>query len=294
MIWVWNKNQDIYIECKQTFTLTNAQAKLRISADRGYAAFINGKFASNGQYADAPAFKRVNEVDISHLVKEGENELIVTACHFDRDFSAARTMTAALAFEIYSEDGLVAQSGKDTLCRKHPHYRLGDVITGQLGYANDYDFTAEADAWEPVCIADVDYREMERPIKDLVISSPIEAEITAQGAFLYNGGNTAAEKMYEAYLKTVPFAICNGYKGATKRIDDTWKHFAVNDGNGVFIVVDLGRESVGHLSFSIETDCDCNAMIGWGEHLKDLRVRSTIGQRNLTQSPRSSRRNERR
>ena len=281
MIWIWNKNQDTYIECKQTFTLTNTQAKLKISADRGYFAYVNGKFASNGQYADVPDFKSVNEVDISHLVQEGENELIVTACHFDRDFSAAHTMTAAVAFEIYSDGACVAKSGKDTLCRKHPHYRLGDVITAQIGYASEYDFTACKGAWEPAQVIDVPYNEVKRPIKDLVISKPIEAEITAQGAFVYNGGNTAAEKMYEAYLKTVPFAVCNEYKGATKRIDDSWKHFAVQDGDGVFILVDLGRESVGHLSFSIQTDCDCNAIIGWGEHLKDLRVRSTIDFRNF-------------
>ena len=284
MIWIWNKNQDTYIECKQNFILSKKQATLKISADRGYVAYVNGKFASNGQYADVPDFKSVNEVDISHLVKEGENELIVTACHFDRDFFAARTMTAGIAFEIYSGDVCVAKSGKDTLCRKHPHYRLGDVITAQLGYASDYDFTVCEGAWEPAQVINVPYNEVARPIKELVISNPIEAEITAQGAFVYNGGNTAAEKVYEAYLKTIPFSVCTEYNGDTKRMDGSPTRLSVQDGDGVFVVVDLGRESVGHLSFRIETDSDCNAIIAWGEHLKDLRVRSTIDFRNFAEN----------
>lgn len=284
MIWVWNKNQDTYIECKQTFVLAKKQATLKISADRGYVAYINGKFASNGQYSDLPDFKSVNEVDISNLIEEGENELIVTACHFDSDFFAARTMTAGVAFEICSAGKIVAASGGNTLCRKHPHYRLGDVITGQLGYASDYDFTANEGAWEVAQLVDVNYCEVARPIKDLIISKPIEGEIVAQGAFVYHGGNTAAEKVYEAYLKTIPFSICTEYNGDTKRIDGSSTRLSVQDGDGIFVIVDLGRESVGHLSFCIETDCDCSAMIAWGEHLKDLRVRSTIDGRNFAEN----------
>ena len=251
MIWVWNKNQDTYIECKQTFVLAKKQATLKISADRGYVAYINGKFASNGQYSDLPDFKSVNEVDISNLIEEGENELIVTACHFDSDFFAARTMTAGVAFEICSAGKIVAASGENTLCRKHPHYRLGDVITGQLGYASDYDFTANEGAWEVAQLVDVNYCEVARPIKDLVISKPIEGEIVAQGAFVYHGGNTAAEKVYEAHLKTIPFSICTEYNGDTKRIDGSSTRLSVQDGDGIFVIVDLGRESVGHLSFCI-------------------------------------------
>lgn len=57
--------------------------------------------------------------------------------------------------------------------------------------------------------------------------------------------------------------------------------FASTDGDGIFVIADLGEESVGHVSLSLETDEACKAILVWGEHLSDLRVRSQIESRNF-------------
>lgn len=62
---------------------------------------------------------------------------------------------------------------------------------------------------------------------------------------------------------------------AVKRADSPIKP------DGVFVLVDLKRESCGYLTFSVEVKHDCKAVVCWGEHLADLRVRSGFEGRNF-------------
>lgn len=49
-------------------------------------------------------------------------------------------------------------------------------------------------------------------------------------------------------------------------------------------MVDLERETCGHLTFDVDVPCDCEMYLGWGEHLADLRVRTAVGIRNFASS----------
>ena len=51
--------------------------------------------------------------------------------------------------------------------------------------------------------------------------------------------------------------------------------------NGTFVIVDLGRETCGYLTFAISVKSACKAAVCWGEHLADLRVRSFVDGRNF-------------
>jgi len=55
----------------------------------------------------------------------------------------------------------------------------------------------------------------------------------------------------------------------------------LGDNEGVYLVVDLGREEVGHLELDIEAPGGTILDIGYGEHLDDLRVRTYVGGRNF-------------
>ena len=57
--------------------------------------------------------------------------------------------------------------------------------------------------------------------------------------------------------------------------------FRADEGDGVFVLVDLGRETAGYLSLSVSVKEDCDAVLVWGEHLADLRIRSQVGGRNF-------------
>lgn len=53
--------------------------------------------------------------------------------------------------------------------------------------------------------------------------------------------------------------------------------FASDAGEGIYMVYDLGRNEVGLMDVELTVDEDTEVLIGWGEHLDDLRVRSYGG-----------------
>lgn len=52
--------------------------------------------------------------------------------------------------------------------------------------------------------------------------------------------------------------------------------FQAKEGDGVFVIADMGMETTGSITFSLSVDSACRAYIGWGEHLVDLRLRTEI------------------
>ena len=115
---IWTESETCgFAEFKQSFNYAGGGAVVRISAAFRYAAFINGVFVSNGQYADIPEKKRIDEIDVSSFVRKGENELYIVAMHTLEDFSIARAMDAYLVFEVLSRGVVLAESSENTLGR---------------------------------------------------------------------------------------------------------------------------------------------------------------------------------
>ncbi len=283
MNWIWtNENAPrSFGEFKLPFAYNGGKAELRISADYRYAAFVNGNFVSNGQYADLPDYKCINSADITPFVKQGENILYVLAWHMGADYSVCRTMPASVAFEITADGCIIAQSDENTLCRRAFGYRAGDVITPQLGSGWHYDFTDAQRPWEKAVVVQTGFEEVPRPILQTVISSPCASKVAVQGVFQYRGGDTAAEKMQNAWLSTLRF---DKMTGKNRLEDDGLKQpvtFTAQDGDGVFVIADMGAETCGYLRFAITVDKPCKMLLGWGEHLADLRLRTAVGPRNF-------------
>ena len=68
--WIWcnnNPKQDEYGEFADNFSYESGKVILQISADSNYAAYINGKLAAWGQYADFPYDKVYDEIDITEF-----------------------------------------------------------------------------------------------------------------------------------------------------------------------------------------------------------------------------------
>jgi len=193
---IWTESETCgFAEFKQSFNYAGGGAVVRISAAFRYAAFINGVFVSNGQYADIPEKKRIDEIDVSSFVRKGENELYIVAMHTLEDFSIARAMDAYLVFEVLSRGVVLAESSENTLGRVAANYLLGDRITPQLGWGWKYDFTIRGGEWKKCRPAVGRFTLAERPVRKLSLSEPLPSEIVAQGIFRYRGGETAAENL---------------------------------------------------------------------------------------------------
>ena len=82
--WIWLKEckANQYADFIVKFIVTEKDAKLRISADSDYEAYLNGHFVYAGQYPDYPNYKIYDEFDVGAVCKEGENTLAVR-CRYE-------------------------------------------------------------------------------------------------------------------------------------------------------------------------------------------------------------------
>ncbi len=280
-IWLENEEKNSYAQFKSCFSYNGGKTTLRVSADYKYEACINGVLVSNCQYADLPFYKSVDSVDITSFLKKGENELLITAYHMGEDYSSCRTQVAGVAFEVENEGKILAFSDENTLCRKAQGYVPAGLITAQLGNGWDYDFSDKGDKWTKARLTNVENTLVPRPIPALDIAERLPVVVSAQGIFKYRDGETSGEKAQNAWLSTLRFAQMTG----KNKIEYADLHvpvtFSSNGGDGVFVVIDLLKQTSGYPEFSIELDKACKGLFVWGEHLADLRIRSEVGGRNF-------------
>ncbi len=276
-IWLNSKKDNIYAEFEKDFTSSGGKATLKISASRGYAAYVNGSFVSNAQFADMPTYKSVDEIDITAFVEAGNNKLNVIVYHWDNDFATGKVMTAALAFEVCENGEKIAESDASTRAREAKGYRaLVERVTAQIGYAYGYDFDSDEKEWENAVEVDAKFIFVKRPNRALEIKERAESIVSTQGTFKYNGGSTAAEKAMNAWLSTRRFADMTGENRLVADKLTKPLTFKADGGDGLFVIFDLCRECAGYLTFSVTVPYACNGILTWGEHLSDLRVRSEI------------------
>ena len=103
--WIWAADggeADEYVKFYETFSARSAI--LKISADSNYAAYVNGKLAAFGQYADYPHFKVYDEIDLTAYLKDGENKLVVVCWYYGVDTSTYVKNRAGLIYEVISPD----------------------------------------------------------------------------------------------------------------------------------------------------------------------------------------------
>jgi len=284
--WIWSNDSfgvNIYADFFDKITIPELSGNflLRISCDTNYALYINDIFAECGQYSDYENLKFFDEFDISNFIISGENEIKITVYHQGDNCSTYRVGKPGVIFELFCGDRSVLASSCKTLAHKNTAFTDGDSVehvSGQLGYSFRYD-SRNINPQKPLPCVTVykTYSILPRPIDKLSISLPISALLGVHGGFSCSGGNTIGQRMQYSSLK---FAESNSDITLPSHDGVRLEGY----GDGTFAVIDLGREHTGLLDFDIEVPCDCEILIGWGEHLDDLRVRAYVGGRNFCAS----------
>lgn len=149
--WIWYETSakaDSYGEFYDSFSFEGQQVTLSVSCDSNYAAYINGKLAAFGQYADFEHYKVADSVDVTASCKKGKNHLAIIVWHYQEASSAYSPQKAGLLYELRSASDILAYSATATLCRESHVYRIGQkkLITGQMGFSFEYDANKE-DGW---------------------------------------------------------------------------------------------------------------------------------------------------
>ena len=267
MKWIWTKKDYPYISAKVTFTAKPGDGILYLSAPTTYCAYLNGKMVANSQFADYPFFKVIDDVAVT---LEETNSLEILAYNMGADTSTNYDKASALYFKVVDGDGItVSQSDENTLVKRADnHIKQKFFITGQLGPALKLDFTAKPDNFVPATVVEPNFTTSARPMKKCKIGDLIAEKTVEVGEF-----KKVKAENWSVLMQDAP--INAGKVGEDGFINHS------KDYDGGYAVVDLGRETAGYLSLSVEVDEDTEGAIGWGEHLTDGRVRTHIGPRNF-------------
>ena len=149
--WIWHSNdcgEDEYAEFSEKIVWVEGKAIVRLSVCGEYTLFVNGRYAASNQYADFEHYKVYDSIDITDLLKEGENTICFLVWYWGKSGMRYLTETPGLLFEIECGGEIVSYSNKKTLSRKSKAYISGrkQNISIQLGYGFGYDATKE-DKW---------------------------------------------------------------------------------------------------------------------------------------------------
>ena len=270
-----------YFEYETSFCVENTEnVHLFISASTLFAVYVNGMFVDCGQYADYEDYQAYDILDIKKFVKPGKNTLKIEHYVIGTNYFTHRIQIPGIIFALWEKDNCVLCSNEAVLSRKNTHFADGPMehISGQLGYVFKYDACAEELPWQKSVLAGKEKQLYPRPIKKLVIEEETTGTLKTQGVYLSATKDaTVGKRVYNAFLSTRTEAeLLDVQENATH-----WQIPEDDMAEGVYFLLDMGQESVGFLNLDFEVPEDCEVLIGYGEHLEDLRVRSSIKARNF-------------
>jgi len=298
--WIWPEQAlepNQYVQFRHEFSTptVNEKSFLYISTDTAYSLWINGNFIHCAQFHTWPGERMYDSLNIGEYLRPGRNVMCILSYYQGTNSQQYIKAEPGLIYAL-AADGKNIVSGVDTLYRLARGYRTTGLpqITPQLPFTFEFDGRCEDNWLSPDYFADLSWCKMRtkgntltgkilhmtaRPVKNLRIKNRIPFRIAAQGIFVRReSSKSVAELMYNDFLSTrLPDEIFESSPSVNGAEPVIIKQ--VLDADGVYIMLDCGREEVG--LFEIDIDCKEGTVIDitYGEHVDDLRVRSTIANR---------------
>lgn len=306
--WIWPEKQadqvNQYIEFRHEFVLDTPASggeNLAICAECNYNAWVNGEFVGSGQFTDYPDNRTYDRLPIGRYLKKGKNVLAVLANHWGEGHFSYIKGVAGLIYSITGSGRSDVVSSEGVQYRISPCYRQGSMarLTPQLPFTFEYDASGE-DQWQTLDympgrrwakIKSADVTPVEklsipgaRPLPKLKVLAGTLSKVVAQGVFKRpetDEKKTVAELMQTDFLSSrtvvdlfenVPVDGAPVSLGSGVVIRES-----ILRADGVYLVLDLGREETGYLDLEFETSAGTVVDVAFGEHLDDLRVRSSVG-----------------
>lgn len=284
---------------KSFFVENQTEAILEIASDKDMEIWLNGNILECAQQADLPGTKSFSCLNIS--LNKGDNLLKVQIFNPEFEFMNYNNHGSChgLAAIIYDNDGkIICKTDESWLyARNEAYIPVADTVSPQLGFCFEYDARKATD-WQysqpegiPAVISKWQPKYEQRSVAPLVTVPEQSTSIVQAGWFIRtrNNGTCAEQCSYDftraTFLDEVFKTDTSFTPASTFRTLTPTSCFAMNPApagtNGAYVIVDLGRETVGFLSFNIEAPEGTVIDIAHGEHLDDGRVRSSIAGRNF-------------
>ena len=280
--WIWSSAAEqinCYLEFCTEFAVAEngGETNLFISVEGQYVAMVDGVCLDSSQYPDYPQRKSVQCVKLSAL-SAGQHELRIQTHYDGQDTSVTRKEQPGLRFELRQGDTVLVSSGTQTQVRVMNCYQNGPIanITGQLGFGFSWAIKEEL-PWQNAEVVEKECAFVPRPIPELTVEALRCGRLFTQGVFTAHESGLqqfASLSFRERWQMTkTPEQQLPAEKGIC---------FRSEEGDGIYLIVDLGKESVGYLDIDAVCPTNTRVDIGFGEHLDDLRVRTDVGGRHFT------------
>ncbi len=280
--WIWISEEhgvNTYADFLTEFYVDDINdINLEISVDGNYAVYLNGSFVNSGQYPDYPEYKVYDELAISSFLTKGMNTLLIRVYWPGKDHFSYRKEDPGLVFSVCNGDEVIVASDEHVPAARNCSYQSDGVpqLTGQLGYSFWYDSHLEGtEVFSSAKIVEKSVKLYPRPIHKLHIGDRLSSYPINYGSFQERSDESFGIKMQTAALTHKYMergTICNGQIPL---------EYASEEDDGVYLILDLKMEQVGFFDLDIELPEDAVIMVGYGEHLEDLRVRTHVGSRNF-------------
>lgn len=281
--WIWVDRQDTpnrYAEFETEFEgMQGADVQLLISVEGQYAAYVNGQRVPSLQHSDFPFAKEVQSPKVGQWVKEGTNRLLIRCWFPGEDTSVTRKEVPGLRFELTQNGKVIAVSDETVNAREMSEYRQENVpnITGQLGRAFVHRKAAE-NVWGKAVCVEKETQCVPRRIAELRVEECQKTTLVSQGTFVYTDGEDVGQKMqYAGLFWKDAQKMCGRTKPQFPSEEGV--HFESAHGEGMYLLLDMEQLFEGYLTLDITCPEDTQIDMAFGEHVEDLRVRSSIGGR---------------
>ncbi|MEG1515952.1 MAG: hypothetical protein RR296_08975 [Clostridia bacterium] len=293
--WIWSKDAasvNAYVDFIEEFTFEGGtECTLFISADAQYTFSLNGQFVGAGQYPDYPQYKVYDEYALDTHLIVGLNKLLITGYCPITNSMVYKQGVPGVIYTLMADGKPLVRSGEETLCAPNGQYCSGkvDMNTTQMGYTFYWDAGGKCDAYARAILVEGTSTLYPRPVSKQEIGPRHLATLLSQGVYFdYLAARSIGERMQYAPMAFRESEAMTGCKGRHYFPSEEGVRFTASGGDGIYVVLDLGQEDAGWLDIELSLSVSCEVLIGWGEHLDDLRVRTYVGGRNFTASYRGA------
>lgn len=289
--WIWREGAaeaDEYVQFRSEFLWDGKdEVRLAISADTDYMVWLNGKFAGCGQYQDYPWHRVKDDLDITAYLQTGRNVIAVLVWYYGADCMTYTKGDAGLWYEITESSRILACSGAHVMSRLAGDFvsHRQELLTPQLGFNASYDFRG-ADDWTVFpqvaekgftpCVEREASEFFPRPVEKLTIHDFYGGNIVQRGIFIAGKSERDSVRMDESFM-----SVRSEKEFLTEKTVKGQVYSTQECCDGIYLIVDLGKEMCGYLDFSIQAEAGTKISVGYGEHLADGRVRCAPSIRNF-------------
>jgi hypothetical protein len=313
--WIWldqkseTPHQYVCFRKNLLIDVVDAGSFAEISADSDFVLYVNGREAARGQFSDYPERKTFTRVKVADFLHAGENSIAILGYYRGEDFFEYRKGRPGLAVALSCGE-IVVKSDSTWKAILHPAFKSGAMprVTGQMGFTTCFDARLDV-PWTTPNFDDSAWPQAaaqnpalfgtmkERPVPPLTIVPETLAKIVAQGNVVRTETDgTFARVMSRSLLKTLPerevFALPTPsfeYEAVAPKASDFMNYpgdrklevIPPENADGRFMIVSIGREEVGLLTFELDAPEGTVLDLGHGEHMDDGRVRMNVGGRNF-------------